>query len=143
MYTSAESRRILVADDSPIQRTALARFLRSSGYLVTEAESGNTTLLHLKNMTVDLLLLDLNMPQGDGFQVLNYLHEHRKGLPVVLLSGMPVDDIQQKMHQLKEQELPPLLFKPVDPTQLLQLLDLQLSGAMPQVPPRDTSTEES
>lgn len=127
--------RLLVADDSPIERTALAHFLRKSGYLVIEAENGNAALLHLKNATVDLLLLDLNMPQGDGFEVLTYLQTHRRALPVVLLSGMPVDEIQRKMHRLKEQELPPLLFKPIDPSQLLQILDMQLSGTMPAVPP--------
>jgi CheY-like chemotaxis protein len=142
MNANAESPRILVADDSPIQRTALAHFLRNSGYHVTEAESGSVAVSHLKNTAVDLLLLDLNMPHGDGFEVLKYLQEHRRALPVVLLSGMDVDDIQEKMHQLKEQELPPLLLKPIDPTQLLQLLDLHLTGAMPQVPPSDAAADE-
>jgi CheY-like chemotaxis protein len=126
---------LLLADDSPIERTALANLLRKSGYLVIEAENGTAALLHLKNTTVDLMVLDLNMPKADGFEVLNYLHAHRQALPVVLLSGMPLDEIQHKMHRLKEQELPPLLLKPIDPSQLLQILDLQLSGNMPEVPP--------
>ena len=127
--------RLLVADDSSIERTALAHFLRDSGYAVIEAEDGKSALSHLKNQAVDLLVLDLNMPQADGFDVLRYLQVHRRALPVVLLSGMEVDEIQQKMHRLKEQELPPLLLKPIDPSQLLQVLDMQLSGAMPQFPP--------
>jgi CheY-like chemotaxis protein len=139
MDTDISAPRLLIADDSPIERNALAHFLRKSGYLVIEAENGNTVLLHLKNMAVDLLVLDLNMPQGDGFAVLKYLQEHRRGLPVVLLSGMAVDDIQRKMHRLPEQELPPLMLKPIDPAQLLQILDLQLSGDMPEVPPRDAN----
>ncbi len=81
--------RLLVADDSPVERLALAHFLRRSGYQVAEAGDGKSALEHLKETEVDLLLLDLNMPQGDGFDVLRYLQEHRRSLPVILLSGMP------------------------------------------------------
>jgi putative two-component system response regulator len=123
--------RLLVVDDATVERLALAHYLRKNGYDVTEAEDGNSAVLHLKNTQVDLLLLDLNMPQGDGFSVLNYLQAHRRSLPVILLSGMPVDEIQHKMHRLREQELPPLLLKPVDPEQLIQVVELQLGGGVP------------
>ncbi|HSV14898.1 MAG TPA: response regulator [Tepidisphaeraceae bacterium] len=122
--------RLLVVDDAAVERLALAHYLRKNGYDVIEAGDGNSAVLHLKNTQVDLLLLDLNMPQGDGFSVLNYIQSHRRSLPVVLLSGMPVDEIQHKMHRLREQELPPLLLKPVDPEQLMQIVELQLSGGM-------------
>jgi CheY-like chemotaxis protein len=123
--------RLLVVDDATVERLALSHYLRKNGYEVTEAEDGNSAVLHLKNTQVDLLLLDLNMPQGDGFSVLNYLQDHRRSLPVILLSGMPVDEIQHKMHRLREQELPPLLLKPVDPEQLIQVVELQLGGGVP------------
>ncbi len=124
---------LLVADDSPVQRTALSAFLRKRGYQVAEASDGQATLRHLQTCPVDLLLLDLNMPQGDGFEVLTYLQGHRRSLPVVLLSGMPVDDIQKKMNKLPDRQLPPLLLKPVDPEQLITVVELQLSGQMPNV----------
>jgi CheY-like chemotaxis protein len=122
---------LLVADDSPIQRKALCSFLRSSGYEVAEAGDSHQVLRHLKDCKVDLLLLDLNMPGGDGFEVLKYLQKHRRALPVVLLSGMPLDQIQHRMHRLPEQELPPLLIKPIDPEQLIQVVEYQLSGQTP------------
>jgi CheY-like chemotaxis protein len=117
---------LLVADDSPIQRKALCSFLRGSGYEVAEATDSHQVLRHLKDCKVDLLLLDLNMPGGDGFEVLKYLQKHRRALPVVLLSGMPLDQIQHRMHRLPEQELPPLLLKPIDPEQLIQVVEYQL-----------------
>jgi CheY-like chemotaxis protein len=122
--------RLLVADDSLTQRYALSQFLRGNGYDVSEAGDGQSVLRHLKECAVDLLLLDLNMPQSDGFEVLKYLQAHRRALPVVLLSGMPLDQIQQHMQRLHERELPTLLLKPVDPQQLLQVLEMRLAGPM-------------
>lgn len=127
--------RLLVADDSTVERLALAHFLRRSGYDVTEAADGYSALAHLKNSEIDLLVLDLNMPQGDGFEVISYLQAHRRSLPVILLSGMPLNEIQHKMHRLPQQELPPLLLKPIDTDQLIQMVELQLSGGMPDIGP--------
>jgi len=90
-------------------------------------------LEQLKSRPVDLLLLDLEMPEVDGFDVLNYVREHRKSLPVILLSGLSPDEIQQKMSSLHETVLPPLFIKPVDPTQLIEVVELQLAGTMPEV----------
>jgi CheY-like chemotaxis protein len=131
--TSQPAARILLCDDSPVERFALAHFLRGSGYTVDEAADGEAALQHIKHRAVDLILLDLQMPDVDGFQVLSYLQEHRRALPVVLLSGMPLDRIQHKMHGLPTPELPPLLIKPINPDQLLGVLELQLSGQMPPV----------
>jgi len=122
--------RVLLVDDSPVERLALGHFLRNAGYLVDEAGDGESAILHVKHREVDLMLLDLQMPGGGGFAVLKYLQEHRRALPVVLLSGMPLYQIQHKMHGLPTQELPPLLIKPVDPEQLLGVLELQLTGAL-------------
>ena len=135
MYSdrSPSSPRILLCDDSPVERLALAHFLRGSGYAVDEAADGDAAILHMKHREVDVVLLDLHMPEVDGFGVLTYLQEHRRGLPVILLSGMPLHQIQHKMHDLPTPELPPLLIKPIDLDQLLSLLELQLSGQMPQL----------
>ena len=125
-----QSVRLLLCDDSPVERLALGHFLRRRGYEVDEAGDGDAAILHVKHRPVDLVLLDLHMPDTDGFAVLTYLQEHRRALPVILLSGMPLDQIQHKMHTLPQRELPPLLIKPVDPEQLLSLVELQLSGEL-------------
>lgn len=124
--------RLLLVDDSPIERLALAHYIRSQGYKVDEAGDGKAALFFLKHRPVDLLLLDLQMPEVDGFDVLNYIHEHRRALPVILLSGMPPDEIQDKINSLRVRELPPLLIKPVDPEQVIEIVEMQLAGELPQ-----------
>ena len=123
---------LLLVDDSPVERMALAHLLRGSGYRVDEAGDGESAVAHLKLRPVELLILDLNMPDLDGFGVLTYLQKHRPGLPVILLSGMPLDQIQHKMARLPTPELPPLFIKPVDAERLIQVVELELSGELPE-----------
>ena len=122
--------KLLLCDDSATERRALAHYLRGQGYVVNEAANGAEAVELLKASAVDLLLLDLHMPRRDGFHVLSYVQEHRRALPVVLLSGMPPDQIQHQMHRLPTRELPPLLLKPIDPAQLVQVVELQLAGGL-------------
>ena len=130
----AHSPHVLLCDDSPAERKSLAHILRSAGYVVDEAGDGDTAILQIKHRQIDAVLLDLHMPGGaDGFEVLTYLQEHRRALPVILLSGMPPNKIQTRIHRLPTPELPPLLLKPVDPDQLLGVLELQLNGGLPPV----------
>src|SRR3954447_19762473 len=131
--------KLLLCDDSPIERLALAHYLRAAGYSVDEAGDGGSALQYLKHREVDLLLLDLEMPDVDGFDVLNYVQEHRRALPVILLSGMPPDEIQDKMDHLHKPELPPLFMKPVDPQQLIELVEMQLTGQLPDDDEEDAS----
>src|SRR5688500_7120869 len=117
-----QSGRLLLCDDSATERTALARLLRDRGYEVDEAADGSAALLVLRGSRrpYDLLLLDLQMPETDGFDVLAYVQRHRPDLPVVVLSGLPPDQIGEGIARLPGAELPPLLLKPIDSEQLLQ-----------------------
>jgi CheY-like chemotaxis protein len=128
--SGSSASRILLCDDSPVERMALAHFLRRSGYRVDEVADGASALEHLKNREVDIMLLDLQMPGVDGFDVLSYLQQNRRGLPVILLSGMPVDEIQQNIHGLPSHALPPLFLKPFDLDSLLSLVEMQLRGEL-------------
>jgi CheY-like chemotaxis protein len=123
--------RILLCDDSSTERTSLAQILRREGYEVDEAADGAAALILLKGRTYDLMLLDLQMPGVDGFDVLAYVQRHRPELPVVLLSGLAPADIGDGMMRLPNQELPPLLLKPIDSRQLFQVIEMKLAGELP------------
>lgn len=129
--SSFDSPSVLIAEDSTDERNAIAHILRRQGYAVHESDTGERCIELLKSIEINALLLDLNMRDGDGFDVLSYVQEHRRGLAVILLSGMPLDEIQHHMHRLPRPELPPLLLKPIDVGQLMELLQLKLSGELP------------
>ncbi len=140
---SAAGRRILVCDDSPVERMALAHFLRRAGYRVDEVEDGASALEHLKNREVDLVMLDLEMPGLDGFDVLRHLQNNRRGLPVILLTGMTVEKIQPQISALPAHALPPMFLKPVDPNSLLDVVEMQLSGELDDVADFNNGDDES
>jgi CheY-like chemotaxis protein len=63
--------------------------------------------------------------------VLSYLQKNKRDFPVILLSGLPLDQIQKSMHKLPSRDLPPLLIKPVDPEQLLNIVAMRITGELP------------
>lgn len=129
--TAGPPPRLLICDDSQLQRASLTELLRREGYDVDEAADGAAALVMLKARPYSLLLLDLQMPGIDGFDVLAYCQRHLADLPVVLLSGMPPDEIGGGIQRLPTHELPPLLLKPVDVRQLTQVIELKLAGELP------------
>ena len=122
---------VLIADDSRTTREALGELLRRQGYGVETAADGADAVERLKSTVVNALILDLHMPGHDGFETLAYVRAHRRGLPTVLLSGLPPDEIQNEMVRTGTAELPPLFQKPADYDQLLLVLGLLLNGELP------------
>lgn len=78
---------ILVVDDSMEYREILSNTLRSQGHDVVSASSGNEALALLNKHVVDLVISDLQMPDGDGFWLLSKIRERSLALPVLLVSG--------------------------------------------------------
>jgi len=82
-------RRVLVMDDDYHVRPTLARLLQRGGFQVSEAADGRTGLEFIERDPPDLVLLDIRMPDIDGYEVLrriklNPLHQH---IPVVILTA--------------------------------------------------------
>ena len=81
-------RRILVVDDDPQILQLFHTIVTRGGYSVTAETSSKRALEVLKNdKTVELLVLDLSMPEPDGFEILKAMRAQRPGLPIVLISG--------------------------------------------------------
>lgn len=78
---------ILVIDDDDDLREFTVTSLNTEGFKTIEARNGNEAILKAKNQEVDLVLLDLNLPDIDGEDVLQDLKSVNKLLPVIVLSG--------------------------------------------------------
>lgn len=89
-----ETGRILVVDDNASNRGLLLRQLEREGHQAIEARSGRQALQILDAEEVDLILLDLMMPDMNGLQVLERLKgsERLRDLPVIMISGLQETD---------------------------------------------------
>jgi len=87
--TSALFGQILVVDDDPNQRDMVTRTLEKEGWVTEEAENGLDALKKLDTFAPDLILLDLMMPEMDGFQFLTELQktEHGSSIPVIVVTA--------------------------------------------------------
>ena len=98
---ATKSARILVVDDNPATRYSTSRVLRSAGWTINEAGTGLEALEKAKE-GVDLVVLDVNLPDIDGFEVCRRLRadETTARLPVLHLSATFVQDVH-KVHGLE------------------------------------------
>jgi len=82
-----QQRRILVVDDEQTVRDFLQRVLETAGYTVITASNGQEALDKVSQLDISLVLLDIMMPELDGFEVLDYMRQY-KNIPVIMLSGI-------------------------------------------------------
>jgi two-component system, response regulator, stage 0 sporulation protein F len=120
-------KRILIVDDDISIRSSLQKILSDSGYEVSSAQDGDAARDEFR--TADLLILDLNLPIQDGWDVLGHVNAGYPLLPVIVITGLA--------DQLDEQTIPgasAFLEKPIEVSALLRTIGRLLS-----VPPEKRS----
>jgi len=109
--------RLLVVDDNKVNRLLLARSLELQGHSAALAENGRVALEMLRREGFDLMLLDMEMPEMDGFQVLEQLTNDRqlRDLPVIVTSSLEGIENVVRCIDLGAEDY---LTKPVNPVLL-------------------------
>ena len=117
---------VLLADDHPMIQSAVASLLRGSDYkLVATAGTGAETLEAVERHHPDILILDVQMPEGDGLQVLRKLRKGGEHKPVVLLTASIDDHGFAEALSLK---VDGVVLKTSDPGLLIDCLDQVRDG---------------
>src|SRR5690349_12225860 len=110
--------RILVADDDCSVRESLKKVLEEAGYEVVAAVDGEDAERKFTSEPIDLLVLDLDLPKQNGWNVFGVVNAQNPLLPIVIISGL-------KNHE--ESELIPgvsaFLEKPIDAGTLLETVE--------------------
>ena len=109
--------RLLVVDDNKVNRLLLTRSLEQQGHSVASAENGRAALDMLRRDAFDLLLLDIEMPEMDGFQVLEQLKGdlQLRDVPVIVTSSLEGVENVVRCIELGAEDY---LQKPVNPVLL-------------------------
>ena len=117
MKSSHEPGRLLVVDDNRVNRLLLTRALEQNGHQVANAENGRAGLEMLRAKTYDVLLLDIDMPEMNGFEVLEALLQDNdlRDLPVIMTSASDELDRVVKCIEMGAEDY---LVKPLNPVLL-------------------------
>jgi CheY-like chemotaxis protein len=78
---------VLIVDDDPGLRETLSRMLASVGYDVDSVGDAHTAIEAVSKRPPDIIITDIYMPAGDGFELLNWLRNRGIGIPVIAMSG--------------------------------------------------------
>jgi len=106
---------VLIADDSATIRTLISHFINRLGYRHILAENGNECIRTIEKQRIDVLLLDITMPEKNGIEVLSYMHDNGISIPVIMITAS--NDISQAVQCIKMGAYE-YLTKPVDKDRL-------------------------
>ncbi|QRV02012.1 response regulator transcription factor [Arcanobacterium phocisimile] len=98
MTEEKTSAKILVVDDEPSIRELLSVSLKFAGFSVETAADGHQALRVVQEFSPDLIVLDIMLPDFDGYEVLRRIRERGENVPVLFLTAK--DDLQDKLHGL-------------------------------------------
>ncbi len=117
-YPHEMNGKILLVDDDAVGRAAVGQMLRTNGFEVIEAVDGTSALKRFKEDRPDLVLLDVVMPEPNGFEVCRTLKAdpETRLTPVVLLTGL--DKTDDRVHGI-EAGADEFLSKPVESVELI------------------------
>ncbi len=125
----AGSLRLLIAEDEPHTRRILITLLEASGFQVEWVDDGLEALRRLRSdREYDLVVTDLLMPGATGLEVLEELRlmEHRRALPVIVLTAKGQDTDRTRAFQLGANDF---ITKPFSPKKLLIRVDELLTSS--------------
>ena len=128
---------VLVVDDNRINRLKLSRALTQRGHTVSEAENGRVALEMLRAELFDLVLLDILMPEVDGFQVLREMKDDTtlRDVPVIVISALEEMDSVVKCIEMGAEDHLPKDFDPV-------LLNARIGASLEKKRLRDEVVEQ-
>lgn len=113
-------KQILIVDDSTFQRKIVQKILSAAGFQTEQASNGQECLQALERERFELVLLDLNMPEMDGFQVLESMSDKEHAVPVIVLTADIQNSTRQRCIDLGAENV---LNKPPKQEELLQEIE--------------------
>lgn len=118
---------IIVADDSMIIRNIIEKSL-SDEYIILKANNGKEAIKYITEKKHDIIgmLLDLNMPESDGFLVLNYFKNNNlfKKYPIVIISG---DDTKETIDKAFTYDIVDMLNKPFSKDNIKNMINKMIN----------------
>lgn len=118
-------KKILIADDDPDIIELLSSRFKANGYDVVGAHNGVWVVVKALKEQPDLIVLDINMPSGNGVSVFEQLKKHAETFftPVIFLTGYPSYEVRDKVIGMGADGF---ISKPFDADELLYKVEMAL-----------------
>jgi CheY-like chemotaxis protein len=121
--------RILVVDDNQINREITRYILQKSGYHVDIAENGEKAVQAVQNSHYQLIVMDIQMPDMDGFEAVKIIRQHldmkeKSSIPIVALTAHATEEYRQKCF---ERGIDEFLTKPINKKELLDVVEKMIN----------------
>jgi len=126
---------VLIVDDDPALRETLRRMVESVGYDVACVGDAQAAIAAIAAQAPDIIISDIYMPMGDGFELLNWLRNNMVSIPVIAMSGSSSNSLDYDQLSVAEHlGAAAVLDKPFRQSKLVETIDRLL--AKRSAPPR-------
>lgn len=119
---------VLVVDDEPVNRAILCRLLNGHGFNTIEAKNGYEAIEAVDNHEVDLVLMDISMPELDGFEALKNIRfqQNKLELPVIMVTANDESEVIVRAFELGANDY---VTKPVDAAVTMARIQMHIQFA--------------
>ena len=115
--------RILLVEDNQINRKLVDRYLKMKGWEVVYAQNGKEALERFQENTIDIILMDIQMPEMDGYEATMKIRELEAGtgrhVPIIALTAHAHESYMKKSHSSGMDDY---LTKPIDPVEMYRVI---------------------
>jgi CheY-like chemotaxis protein len=122
---------VLVVDDNDQVRGAIAHILEQAGYRVAVAPNAANAAALIADLRPDLVITDIFMPEGDGFEMMNAIRRHSASIPVIAMSGSSATSGTDYLKLAAKFGAAAILYKPLGRGELLTAVTQALSKRDP------------
>jgi DNA-binding NtrC family response regulator len=113
--------RLLVVDDTPAVREAIQYYFEQKGYIILSAASAEEALPIIKEINLDVLLSDINLPKMSGIDLVKSIRQFNKSIKVIIMSG-EIKKYSNDPH-LKQLDILAFMDKPIDFLEIESLIE--------------------
>lgn len=123
MISNIKGKSVLIVDDEPELRKAMAFDFKRRGCILFEAGCGNDALQIIRTTTIDIVISDVRMPNGSGIDLVKEIRKINPKTPVVLLATGFADLSEPEALQIGAQAL---VEKPIDRKRMIEIIEQSL-----------------
>lgn len=114
---------ILIADDDPIVRATVSEFLTGAGHTLLQARDGVEALEEIDRADIDLLIIDMLMPNKDGLETILELRKADRAMPILAISSGGRMDVQSLLRPAVAFGATEVLAKPLRESELVAVVE--------------------